>query len=175
MGILMFTARIHDLIYQKSDTESKLMKISRRIREMQRYSAIVQKGNITIGDLLKIPGSMMYRSMNYLAFSSSMAMQYMQQNAPYYQQMYAQQMGANQTPEQMQQMNNYIMRTLFTHGLDQAAQIETKNMNMQEEELKSEQDKLKTDLTQITDELKEAKNARNQEIKDFAPKYTAQG
>ena len=145
------------------------------MREMQKYAAIVENGSITISDLLKIPGSMMGRSMRYLAFSNNLAMQYMQQNAPYYQQMYAQQMGGNQTPDQQQQMNNYIMRTLFIQGLDRAAQIEAKNMNISEEELKSEQDKLKTELAEVDEELKAAKSARDQDIKDFAPKYTAQG
>lgn len=174
MGILMFTARVHDLIHQKHEVEYKLTKLTRRMRDLQKYSTMVSKGSITVADLLRSPGSMMGRTMGYLAFAHNSAMQYMQQNAPIYQQFYMQQMGGAQNPQQQQMMNNYIMRTLYTQGREQAAQIEEKNLNEIEEELKAEKEKLQVEQQEIADELKAAKEARDADIKDWAPKYHAQ-
>ena len=172
MGILMFTARIHDLMYQKHETEHQMTKLSRRIRDLQKYSAMVGKGQITIGDLLSQSSSTMGRSMQYLAFAHNNAMQYAKQNLPIWQQFYGQQM-TGQDPTQQQQMQNYMMYMLYCQGRDQAKQVEEKNLNVMEEELKAEKDKLETDLAEINEELKSTKTARDQEIKEWAPKYTA--
>ncbi len=82
MGILIFTARVHDLIYQKSNIEYRLTKLTKKLRDMQQYAATVGNGSVSIGDLLNSPGSMMGRTMNYLAFAHNSSMQYMQQNLP---------------------------------------------------------------------------------------------
>ena len=174
MGFLMFTARVHDLCRQKSDIQYKLLKISRKLRDLQQYASMVGNGNISIGDILASPGSMMGRSMAYIGYAHNMALQYMQQNAPMMQMMYQQQMGgAMQNPQQMQQMQNYIMRTLYIQGREQAAQEEQKNLKVEEGKLAQEQETLKTLLDEITAELQEAKKARDEDIKMMAPKYTA--
>ena len=169
----MFTARVHDLCRQKSDIQYKLLKISRKLRDLQQYAAMVGNGNISIGDLLGSPGSMMGRSMAYINYAHNSALQYMQMNAPMMQAMYQQQMGASQNPQQVQQMQNYIMRTLYIQGREQAAQVEQKNLKVEEGKLAQEQDTLKTLLDEITAELQEAKKARDEDIKLMAPKYTA--
>ena len=49
--------------------------------------------------------------MNYLSFAHNSSLQYMQQNAPYMQQMYMQQMqGQQQNAQQQQQYQAFIMR-----------------------------------------------------------------
>lgn len=173
MGFLMFTARVHDLIQQKHSIEYRLAKITKQLRDFQQYSSIVANGSISIGDLLSSPGSMMGRTMNYLAFAHNSSMQYMQQNAPYMQQMYMQQMGQQQNAQQQQQMQNYIMRMLYMQGRDRAAQIETRNLNQEEKRIAQEKEKTEALLASVNQELQAAKQARDQGIKDMAPKYTA--
>lgn len=173
MGILIFTARVHDLIYQKSNIEYRLMKLTKKLRDMQQYAATVGNGSVSIGDLLNSPGSMMGRTMNYLAFAHNSSMQYMQQNLPLMQQMYQQQMAQQQNPQQQQMMQNYMMKMLYMQGRDRAAQIEAKNLNMEEQRIAQEKEKLETQLAEVNQELKSAKEARDQGIKDMAPKYVA--
>ena len=173
MGILIFTARVHDLIYQKSNIEYRLTKLTKKLRDMQQYAATVGNGSVSIGDLLNSPGSMMGRTMNYLAFAHNSSMQYMQQNLPLMQQMYQQQMAQQQNPQQQQMMQNYMMKMLYMQGRDRAAQIEAKNLNMEEQRIARDKEKLETQLAEVNQELKSAKEARDQGIKDMAPKYVA--
>lgn len=173
MGILIFTARVHDLIYQKSNIEYRLTKLTKKLRDMQQYAATVGNGSVSIGDLLNSPGSMMGRTMNYLSFAHNSSMQYMQQNLPLMQQMYQQQMAQQQNPQQQQMMQNYMMKMLYMQGRDRAAQIEAKNLNMEEQRIAQEKEKLETQLAEVNQELKSAKGARDQGIKDMAPKYVA--
>ena len=173
MGFLIFTARVHDLIYQKSNIEYRLTKLTKKLRDMQQYAATVGNGSVSIGDLLNSPGSMMGRTMNYLAFEHNSSMQYMQQNLPLMQQMYQQQMAQQQNPQQQQMMQNYMMKMLYMQGRDRAAQIEAKNLNMEEQRIAQEKEKLETQLAEVNQELKSAKEARDQGIKDMAPKYVA--
>ena len=116
---------------------------------------------------------MMGRTMNYLAFAHNSSMQYMQQNLPLMQQMYQQQMAQQQNPQQQQMMQNYMMKMLYMQGRDRAAQIEAKNLNMEEQRIAQEKEKLETQLAEVNQELKSAKEARDQGIKDMAPKYVA--
>ena len=44
MGVLMFNARIHDLIRQKHELEYKLTKLTKKTGDMARYSALVANG-----------------------------------------------------------------------------------------------------------------------------------
>lgn len=173
MGILIFTARVHDLIYQKSNIEYRLTKLTKKLRDMQQYAATVGNGSVSIGDLLNSPGSMMGRTMNYLSFAHNSSMQYMQQNLPLMQQMYQQQMAQQQNPQQQQMMQNYMMKMLYMQGRDRAAQIDAKNLNMEEQRIAQEKEKLETQLAEVNQELKSAKEARDQGIKDMAPKYVA--
>ena len=173
MGILIFTARVHDLIYQKSNIDYRLTKLTKKLRDMQQYAATVGNGSVSIGDLLNSPGSMMGRTMNYLSFAHNSSMQYMQQNLPLMQQMYQQQMAQQQNPQQQQMMQNYMMKMLYMQGRDRAAQIEAKNLNMEEQRIAQEKEKLETQLAEVNQELKSAKEARDQGIKDMAPKYVA--
>ena len=173
MGILMFTMRISSLMHRKHQIEYELLKVTKKLTDFTKYSALVGNGSISIGDLLKAPGSLMGRTMGYLSYAHYSALQYMQQNAPYMQQMYAQQTGAQQNPQQQQLMQNYIMRSLYMQGRERAAQIETKNLKEIEEEISRKKASLETELQMISEDLKSAKEARDSGIKDMAPKYVA--
>ena len=48
MGILIFTARVHDLIFQKSNIEYRLSKLTKKLRDVQQYAATVGNGSISV-------------------------------------------------------------------------------------------------------------------------------
>jgi len=170
MGVLTFTARIHDLIHRKSDIEYRLQKITRKMNHLTDYSAVVGNDILSIGELLSVPGAMLGRTLNYLGFAQNYANGYMQQNAPYMQQMYAQQNGGQLDP----QMQQYIMEQLYKDGREKAKEIEERNLKRIEEDLQQQKEREQAQLSEVEEELKSAKEARKAAIKDMAPQYTAQ-
>ena len=173
MGILMFTARIHYLIHTKLDIEHKLTKLTRKLQDLQSYAAIVGNGGVSIGDLLNSPGSQMARAMGYLAFAHNSSLQYMQQNAPYMTQFYMQQMGQQgMNAQQQQQMQEYIMRSLYQQGRDRAMAVETRNLKVEEQKIAQEKEKLEALGKSVEAELQSARQARDAGIKDMTPRYT---
>ena len=113
MGILIFTARVHDLIFQKSNLEYRLSKLTKKLRDVQQYAATVGNGSISIGDLFEFTEFNDGQNNELIwHFAHNSSLQYMQQNLPYMQQMWQQQMqGQQQNAQQAQQMQNYMMRT----------------------------------------------------------------
>ena len=164
MCILMFNARVHDLIYQKSNTQYRLQKITKKLMDLQQYSALIGSGEVRPETLAALPGSMFGRALGYLSNANNSAYAYMQQTAPAIQQMWMQ---------QQQMMSVFIMQQLYQQGRDKALQVETKLLKVEEEKLTQEKEKLETLAQSIESELKAAKEARNKGIQDMAPKYTA--
>ncbi len=176
MGILMFTARIHSLINQKSDIEYRLTKLTKKLQDLQSYASMVGNGGVSIGDMLGVPGAMLGRSMAYMAFAHNSSYQYMMQNAPYMTSIWAQQMqGMAQNPQQQQQMQRWIMESLYKQGRDRAMQIEQRNLKYEEQRITNEKEKLEALGKSVQAELEAAKQARDAGIKEMAPKYVFQG
>lgn len=174
MGIFTFNARVHALMYQKSNIEYRLMKLTKKLQSLQQYSALIANGGIQIGDLLSSPGVNMGRTMNYLAWAHNNSLLYMQQNAPQAIQWYQSQMGRTQSPENNAMMQNWIMLQFYQQGRDRAMQIETRNLKVEEDKIAQEKERLEAQGKSVEAELKAAKEGRDQAIKDMAPKYTFQ-
>ena len=175
MGVLTFSFLVHSLIQRKSDVEYRKTKITRKLADLTAYAATVGNGGVSIGDLLSLPGSQLGRAMQYLGYAHDSAMQYMQQNEAGFINFYMQQMGQGQTPEQQQQMQEWIRRSLYEQGRDRAMQVETKNLKIEEDKLKQEKEKLDVLAQEIQQELEAAQKGRDAAIKDMAPKYVANG
>ena len=174
MAFLMFQARLHDLLKQRSDIQYKLMKISTKLRHLQEYAATIGSGSVSIGDLLRCPGSMMGRAVGYLSYAHATALQYTQMNAPMMSMMYQQQnAGMMQNPQNAAFMQKWIVDSLYAQGRELVKQQEEKNLKVEEGKLAQEKDSLQTQLAEITEEIKSVKEARDQGIKDLAPKYVA--
>ena len=174
MCILMFNARVHDLIYQKSNIQYRLQKITKKLMDLQEYSALIAGGEMRPEHLAGLPSSMFGRAIGYLTNANSSAYNYMQQTAPAINSIWMQQQPTPPTPQQQQMMTEFIMKQLYQQGRDKALQIETKFLKIDEEKLTQEKEKLETLAQSIEAELKSAKEARNKGIQDMAPKYTAQ-
>jgi len=160
-------------MHRKSDIEYRLTQLTRKLSDLQDYATLVGNGELSIGELLGMPGSMLGRTLNYMGFAQNSAVQYMQANAPYMQQMWAQQGGGNANPQAQQQMNNYIMQQLYWAGRERAQKIEERNLKREEEKIKTEKERQETLLKEVEQELKSAKEARDKGIQDMAPKYVA--
>ncbi len=174
MGLFLFTARVSDLIHRKNELDYKYTRLTRKINDLQSYSATVGNGGVSIGDLLNSPGTMMGRAMNYLAFAHNSSLEYMQMNAPMMQQqMMMMQGGVPQEPAQQQQMNIYIFKSLYEQGRERARQIEERNLHVEEERLQREAEQIKTQRDEVEAELQQARAARDQALKDSAPRYSA--
>lgn len=172
MGIFTFTARVHSLLYQKSDIAYRMQKLTARMRTLQQYAALIANGGVSIGDLLGSSGSNMGRMMNYLAWAHNNSLLYMQQNAPQAIAWYQNQVGNSQSPANMQKMQRWIMIQLYQQGRDKAMQIETRNLKIEQDRLTQEKERLEALGQSVEAELKSAKEARDQAIKDMAPRYT---
>jgi hypothetical protein len=169
----MFNARVHDLIYQKSNIQYRLQKITKKLMDFQQYSALIGSGEVRPETLAALPGSMFGRALGYLSNANNSALAYANQTAPAINQMWIQQNPTQQNPQQQQMMSVFIMQQLYQQGRDKALQIETKLLKVEEEKLTQEKEKLETLAQSIEAELKAAKDARNKGIQDMAPKYTA--
>lgn len=169
----MFNARVHDLIYQKSNVQYRLQKITKKLMDLQQYSSLIGSGEVAPETLASIPSSMFGRAYNYLLNANNSAYTYMQQTAPVFQQMWMQQQPTQQTAQQQQAMSVFIMKQLYQQGRDKALQVETKLMKVEEDKLTQEKTKLEALAQSIEADLKSAKEARDKGIQDMAPKYTA--
>lgn len=171
MGVFIAQALIHDLMHQKSDIEYQLTKITREKKRYTDYAGFVGQDKFTIGTLLSSPGALLGRTLNYMGFSQDYAMDYQNQRAAYHLNMAAMQNGGNLDP----QMQEYILNQLYLQGREKAKEIEEQNLKNINEELDNEQERLKTLLQEVEDELKAAREMRQKDMQDMAPKYTAGG
>lgn len=171
MGVLMGLFRLQCLHQQKSDIQYKLLKITKRLNDLTVYAGVVGNGAVSIGDLLSMPGSQMGRAMRYLGYAHNSSLQYMQQNEAWFTQWYMQQMGQAQSPQQQQQMQEWIRRSLYEQGRDRAMQIEQKNLKVEEDKLRQEKETLDALNKEIEQEIESAKQMRDDGIKQMKPNY----
>lgn len=171
MGLLMYSAHVHNLIRRKSELEKKLMDITKQYEDLHSYAEKVGDGSVTISELLSMPSSMSSRAFQFMAFAHNNAMQYATTYGPQYEQMYTQQSGAAANPQQAQMMHNYIMNQLYYQAREQAAEIEKRNMNEIEAELKQQKEEIEDDLKICEQELETYKKAKDGAIKDVIPQF----
>ena len=172
MGVLTFTFRLSSLRQWKSDIDYKLMRITKKMQDLTSYSATIS-GAQTFSDLLKVPGVEMNRMMQYWGTANGIAANHIQRNLEPMFNMYMAQTGNRQTPEQQMQTRAWIVESLREQARDRAVQIETKNLKVVEDKLKQEKDKLETLQKEIAAEIEAVQKARDESIKEMAPKYTA--
>ncbi len=178
MGLLMFSARVHDLMRRKSNIEYRLTQLTRKLSDLQDYATYVGNcadGNFDIGEALALPGSTLGRVMGHAGRVYNESMAYANANAPYYQQMWMQQYGGNLDANSQAMMNNYIMSQLYKDAADKMTQKEVRRLKREEEKMKNEKEQQETLLKEVEQELQSARQARDAGIKEMAPKYVAGG
>ena len=141
------------------------------MQNLNEYAAFVGDNIFSPAALSSVPGVMLGQTMNYMNFAQQYASGYMNNHAPYYMQMQAQQMGGQLDP----QMQKYFMESLYSAGREKAMEIETRRLKNENQRLTSEKEQDETLLKEIEAELQAARQARDNGIKEMAPKYTAGG
>ena len=166
MGFFVFHAKVQSLIYEKSDIEWNMAQLTKRIKDVQNYADMLGKRKIQPSDLFSMPASMLGRTINYLNYAHNSSLAYMNQNAPYFQQMMQQ---AGQTDPRMIE---FMKKKLYEQGRDRALEIATKYLKQEEEALVAEKDKLSLRLEEVKKDMQESQTARKEGLDALMPKYT---
>ena len=170
MALLMFTSRKHFLISRKFELERLLTEKTRRLSDMQQYSANISDGSVSIFDMTNVPCSMFQRTMLFMNYSHNMAVQNAQMNFTAMQPIVAQQT-AQMGPQSQMMYMQWIQQNLYKQERERFAKIEEKVLNAQEKEMMLEKEKIESQLKMVETELESVKEAEKKGIEQFAPKY----
>lgn len=170
MAILMFTARKHDLTSRIFRYQERLQDLTRKLTDLQQYSANIADGSISMFDMMNTPCSMFGRSMIFMQYAHNMAVQNAQMNFMQMQPMLQMQMGQMDANSQMM-YQQWIQQNLYKQAREQAAKQEAKLLNQQEKEITQEKQKVETALKMAEQELESVKEAEKKGIEQFKPNY----
>lgn len=177
MGLLLFTARVNELIRRKHDLELQVSEATRKYEDCQRFASQIASGDASIWDLLSLPATMVGRAAGYMAYMDYNARQWVMQNAPGYEQWYMQQQAQNGGAGDYQaamQARNYIYQQLYRQAQERIAQVNQESLKEEEKQLATKKDQLETELNEVNQELDAVKKARNDSIKDIIPNFGGQ-
>lgn len=172
----MFSARVHDLMRQKSNIQYKMLRITRKISDLQAYAAYVgnnTEGRFDISELLNMPGSMIRQTLGYTSMAYMSGIDNANRQTPELYQYWLNTNGYNQDAQTQQANYNLFLSKMYEDGVAKAAKREEAALKREEEKLKAEKDQLEVLSKEIEQELEAAKQARDAGIKEMAPKYTA--
>lgn len=174
MALLMFTARIHDLQSSINRKQARLVELTRKLSDLQQYSANIADGNNTIFELVNAPASMFSRTLQYLSYSQNVAMMNANNKWALIDPMLQQQLqNSNMDAMQKQQYYQMYFQDLLKQERAEIQKREEKYINQQEKEIEQEKTKVETSLKMDQTELESAQKAQDEGIKAFAPKYVA--
>lgn len=154
--------------------QARLQEITRRIHDLQEYSAVIADGSSTMADMMNVPGSMVNRLVMYNGISHNSAMMQveMQMNNPGFKESLAM-TTQGMSPEGLAQYEFMVKSNLYKQAREEFAKREAKFLNQQEKELTMEKERLEASLKMLEADLESAKKARDKGIEMFAPKYVA--
>lgn len=173
MAFLMFNSRINDLRSSILRHQERLTEITRKMMDLQQYSANIADGSVSIYDMVNTPSSMLGRTIGFMQYSHNTALQGAQFNYMQMVPMIQQQM-VNADPQYQQAYMNWVQQSLYKQERERIGKMEEKMLNQQEKELQLEKDKLETLIKMEEQELESAKQARDKGIQEFKPNYSGQ-
>lgn len=170
MAVLMFTARKHDLVSLIYRKQARIQELTRKLSDLQQYSANIADGSVSMFDMMNTPSSMFGRSMIFMQYSHNMAVQNSQMNFMQMQPMYQMQM-AQMDPNSQMMYQQWIQQNLYKQERERIAKMEAKLLNQQEKEIIQEKQQLETSLKMDEQELESVKEAEKKGIEMFKPNY----
>ena len=156
--MLIFAYRKLQLIHQRNDLQYRLMDLTKKLSDLQQYSANIGDGSVSMSDMMNTPGSMFGRQMMYMQYAHNgalMSAQMQQMPNPQYQAMYQQ----------------WIFRSLYNQARENMGKQETKLLNEQEKQIQAEKAKIETQLKMIEQEYESVKQGEQDAIKLCKPEY----
>lgn len=173
MSLLIFGYRKLDIIHRRNDINYRLMELTRKLSDLQQYSANIADGSVSMSDMMNTPGSMFGRQMMFMNYAHNAALFGAQQNMAMMQPQIEMQMQQMPDPNMQMMYRNWIFQNLYKQQREQVAKQEAKLLNAQEKEIEKEKAKLETQLKLLEQEYQACAEGEKRSIEMFKPEYTA--
>ena len=108
------------------------MELTRKLSDLQQYSANIADGSVSMSDMMNTPGSMFGRQMMFMNYAHNAALFGAQQNMAMMQPQIAMQMQQMPDPNMQMMYRNWIFQNLYKQQREQVAKQEAKLLNEQE-------------------------------------------
>lgn len=179
MSLLVFGFRKYWLIRRRSELNYSISALVRKLGDLQRYSANIGDGTISMQNMMNMPSSLFNRAVAFMAFSQAGAMRGAQQNMQMmgpqiqYQLQQLQQSQQGQNPQATQMYQQWIFQNLYKQELQKYQKHEEKLLHQQEQEIEQEKARLEAELRMIDAEYESTAQAEKQSVNFWKPEYTA--
>ena len=171
MSPLIFAYRKLQLIHQRNDLQYRLMQLTKKLSDLQQYSANVADGSVSMSDMMNTPGSMFGRQMMYMQYAHNGALMSANQNMAMMQPVMAMQMQQMPNPQYQAMYQQWIFKSLYNQARENIGKQESKLLNEQEKQIQAEKAKIETQLKMIEQEYESVKQGEQEAIKLFKPEY----
>ena len=169
--MLIFVYRKLQLAHQRNDVEYRIMNLTKKLSDLQQYSANIADGSVSMSDMMNTPSSMFGRQMMYMQYAHNGALMNAQQNMAMMQPMITAQMQQMPNPQYQNMYQQWIFKNLYNQGREAMGKQEAKLLNEQEKQIQAENAKLETQLKMIEQEYESVKEAEKEAIQRFKPEY----
>lgn len=158
MCLFLILTRKFQLIRLKYDVNTKIMNITRKIGDLQRYASNIADGKISMKEMTDIPSKLFGRQSIFQQYAHNRSLQMANMQMGMMAPMMAMQMQAMNPQYQAMYQQNMFMN-LYKEARQEAAKEEQKLLNEQEKELVLEKEKLQALAQEYDVELKGLKEA----------------
>lgn len=172
MSLLIFGFRKIDIIRQKNDLNYRLMQVTKKLSDLQQYSANIGDGSVSMFDMMNTPASMFNRQMMFSMYSHNMALAGAQQNFMMMQPMMNMQM-QQMDPNAQAMYQQWVFKNLYQQQKERINKVEQKLLNQQETQIQQEKAKIESQLKMLDQELQSVSEAENKAIENWKPNYVA--
>lgn len=172
MSLLIFGFRKIDIIRQKNDLNYRLMNLTKKLSDLQQYSANIGDGSVSMFDMMNTPASMFNRQMMFSAYSHQMALAGSQQNFMMMSPMINMQM-QQMDPNSQAMYQQWIFKNLYQQQKERINKVEQKLLNQQETQIQQEKAKIESQLKMLDQELQSVTEAEGKAIENWKPNYVA--
>ena len=172
MGLLLFLSRRHSIISDQNRIEYRITQLSKKLQDLQQYSANIANGSISMSDMMNVPGSMFGRQMMFMQYAHNSSVQGAQNQYAQMQPIIQQQMMQMQSnPQYQQAYQQMIFQNLYKQQREVVAKQEEKLLNQQEKDITQEKTKLEMQLKLIQQEYESLKQAEDKAVERLKPNY----
>lgn len=153
MCLFMILTRKLFLVRQKYDVNAKIMNITRKITDLQRYASNVADGKVSAQEMYDVPTKLFGRQPIFQQYAHNRSLQMANMQMATMAPMMAMQM-QNVNPQYQALYQQNMFMNLYKEARKEAAQEEQKLLNEQEKELVLEKEKLQALAQEYDVELK---------------------
>lgn len=158
MCLFLILTRKFQLIRLKYDVNTKIMNITRKIGDLQRYASNIADGKISMKEMTDVPSKLFGRQSIFQQYAHNRSLQMANMQMGMMAPMMAMQMQVMNPQYQAMYQQNMFMN-LYKEARQEAAKEEQKLLNEQEKELVLEKEKLQALAQEYDVELKGLKEA----------------